>query len=466
MLSTPPMTKVRFAPSPTGYLHVGNVRTALINWLFAHKTGGKFVLRIDDTDAERSKKEYEDAILEDLQWLGLSWDQLEHQSKRFARYHEAIEQLKASGRLYACYETQDELEVKRKMQSGRGLPPIYDRASLKLTAEQKAAYDAEGRAKHWRFSLNEGDVEWNDLVRGEVKFKATHMSDPILIREDGIPVYTLASVVDDGDFEITHVIRGEDHVSNSAVQVQLYEALGIKVPTFAHTALLKTKDGELSKRTGGGDIRSLRERGLMPMAICSLLSKMGTSDAIEPFAELEALIAGFDFTKFSRSPTNYDEEELAKLNEKLLHILPFAAVENALKVNNATANITEEEDTLNAFAQVSAPMDEQFWLSVRGNLKSLDDAKIWHEVIHTNPTAEISAEDKAFLAQAAGLLPPEPWGENVWEQWIESVKQASGRKGKPLFMPLRLALTGMEHGPELKILLPMLGREKTLQRLS
>ncbi len=437
------MVKVRFAPSPTGYLHVGNVRTALINWLFVRKVGGQFVLRIDDTDAERSKKEYEDAIIEDLTWLGLGWDQLEHQSKRFARYHEAIEVLKKNGRLYPCYETQEELEVKRKMQSGRGLPPIYDRASLKLTDAQKAAFDAENRPKHWRFLLNEGDVVWQDMVRGEVKFKATHMSDPILIREDGVPVYTLASVVDDGDFSITHVIRGEDHVSNSAVQVQLYEALGIQVPQFAHTALLKTKDGELSKRTGGGDIRSLRARGILPMAICSLLAKMGTSDAIEPFAVLQGLVAGFDFTKFSRSPANYDEEELAKLNEKLLHILPFSVVEHALP-----------------FA------DEDFWNSVRGNLKSLSDAKMWHDVLHVSPTTSFSDEDKAYLVSASALLPSEPWDTNVWDVWIEAVKQASGRKGKPLFMPLRLALTGMEHGPELKTLLPMLGREKTLKRLS
>jgi glutamyl-tRNA synthetase len=436
------MIKVRFAPSPTGYLHVGNVRTALINWLFAHKMGGQFVLRIDDTDAERSKKEYEDAIIEDLSWLGLGWDQLEHQSKRFARYHEAIEVLKKNGRLYPCYETQEELEVKRKMQSGRGLPPIYDRTALKLTEAQKATYEAENRPKHWRFLLNDGDVVWNDLVRGEVKFKATHMSDPILIREDGVPVYTLASVVDDGDFSITHVIRGEDHVSNSAVQVQLYEALGIAVPEFAHTALLKTKDGELSKRTGGGDIRSLRARGILPMAICSLLAKMGTSDAIQPFVDLRGLVEGFDFGKFSRSPANYDEEDLSKLNEKLLHLLPFCAVQHALP-----------------FA------DESFWNSVRGNLKSLDDAKMWHDVIHAMSSPEINAEDKKFLADAATLLPPEPWDVNVWDVWIEAIKQASGRKGKSLFMPLRLALTGMEHGPELKILLPMLGRDKTLARL-
>lgn len=437
------MIKVRFAPSPTGYLHVGNVRTALINWLFVHKNGGKFVLRIDDTDAQRSKKEYEEAILEDLAWLGLTWDQLEHQSKRFTRYHDAIEQLKKHGRLYPCYETAEELEVKRKMQTGRGLPPIYDRAALKLSEAQKAQYDTEGRPKHWRFLLNEGDVTWDDLVRGEVKFKATHMSDPILIREDGVPVYTLASVVDDGDFNITHVIRGEDHVSNSAVQVQLYEVLGIPVPTFAHTALLKTKEGELSKRTGGGDIRSLRAKGILPMAICSLLAKMGTSDAIEPFADLQSLAAGFDFSKFGRAPANYDEEELVKLNEKLLHILPFAAVKNALP-----------------FA------DEQFWLSVRGNLKTLDDVKTWYDVIHQPTKVEIAPEDKTYLAEAAALLPAEPWADNVFEQWIEQVKTKTGRKGKPLFIPLRLALTGMEHGPELKILLPMLGREQTLKRLS
>ncbi|NBO19602.1 MAG: glutamate--tRNA ligase, partial [Proteobacteria bacterium] len=317
---------VRFAPSPTGYLHVGNMRTALVNWLFVRKQGGRFILRIDDTDTERSRPEYTAAIREDLQWLGLRWDEEVHQSARFERYALAAEKLRAMGRLYACYETPDELDIQRKMLASRGLPPIYNRAGLKLTDEQKAAYESQGRRPHYRFLLEDAQVGWDDLIRGNTQFRATHMSDPVLLREDGVPVYTLASVVDDGEMAITHVIRGEDHVSNTAVQIQLYEALGFAVPQFAHMALLKTKEGELSKRIGGNDIRALREAGILPMAVNSLLARIGTSDAVEAVAELDTLAQHFDFSRFGRAPANYDVAELEKLNQKLLHRLPFEAV--------------------------------------------------------------------------------------------------------------------------------------------
>jgi len=297
---------VRFAPSPTGYLHVGNVRTALVNWLFVRKAGGKFVLRIDDTDVERSKAEFTDGIREDMRWLGLVWDEEVHQSSRFDRYALAAEALRAQGRLYACYETPEELDVQRKMLASRGLPPIYNRAALKLTDAQKQQYEAEGRRPHYRFLLNDAQVGWHDLIRGETQFRATHMSDPVLLRGDGVPVYTLASVVDDGEMQISHVIRGEDHVSNTAVQIQLYEALGYAVPQFAHMALLKTKEGELSKRVGGNDIRALRDAGILPMAINNLLARIGTSDAVEAVAELETLATSFDFSRFGRAPANYD----------------------------------------------------------------------------------------------------------------------------------------------------------------
>lgn len=437
------MTLVRFAPSPTGYLHVGNVRTALINWLFARKTGGRFMLRIDDTDTGRSKQEFEDAIAEDLAWLGLTWDSSFKQSERFARYDLAIEALKAAGRLYPCYEKPEELEIKRKMQTGRGLPPVYDRASLKLTEAQKAEYEKEGRKPHWRFLLTEKEVKWNDLVRGESKFNPTHMSDPVLIREDGVPLYTLASVVDDGEMNVTHIVRGEDHVSNTAVQVQIFEALGFSVPQFAHTALLKTKEGELSKRVGGSDIRSMRVQGIMPMAINSLLAKIGTSDPVEAVETLQALVESFDFAKFGRAPANFDMEELHKLNEKLIRTLPFSQVKDRLPIS-----------------------DEAFWHSIRSNIKSLDEANDWWRIVNEEVSAPLAPEDHDFLKQSAALLPPEPWDEGTYNAWIEQVKNASGRKGKPLFMPIRLALTGMEHGPELKALLPLLGREKTLARLS
>jgi glutamyl-tRNA synthetase len=433
------MTKVRFAPSPTGYLHVGNVRTALVNWLFARKHGGHFLLRIDDTDTERSKTEYTKAIEEDLQWLGLTWDSEEHQSPRFDRYKMAAETLKAANRLYPCYEKPEELEIQRKMQAGRGLPPIYKRAS----EEQTKKFVVEGRTPHWRFALNDETMEWNDLIRGPVAMKANTMSDPVLLRADGVPVYTLASVVDDGEMAITHVIRGEDHVSNTAVQIQLYKALGFKVPEFAHMALLKTKDGELSKRLGGNDIRALREAGILPMAINALLARIGTSDAVEAFTDIQSLVDSFDFKRFGRAPANYDVAELEKLNEKILHQLPFAAVKEKI-----------------SFA------DEKFWISVRGNLKNISEAKQWWEILHGDVSAELNHDERAFLRGIANLLPPAPWDEKTWEAWMAAVKPTTERKGKELFHPLRKALTGREDGPEMKKLLPLLGLEQTKKRLA
>ncbi|MBY0406747.1 MAG: glutamate--tRNA ligase, partial [Rickettsiales bacterium] len=351
--------KVRFAPSPTGFLHVGNIRTALVNWLFVRKQGGHFVLRIDDTDMERSESRFTDAIREDMLWLGLSWDSEVHQSQRMERYTIATENLRTQGRLYACYETAEELDVMRKMQASRGLPPIYNRAALKLSDEQKAAYEAQGRKPHYRFLLTEDAVSWDDLIRGKTQFRPMHMSDPVLIREDGVPVYTLASVVDDGEMGISHVIRGEDHVSNTAVQIQLWQALDFPVPQFAHMALLKTKEGELSKRIGGNDIRALREAGILPMAINSLLARIGTSAPVEAFSDVQSLVESFDFSIFGRAPANYDAADLAKLNEKILHKLDYAAVKDAIP-----------------FA------DEDFWLSVRANITALSEVKTWWDILH------------------------------------------------------------------------------------
>lgn len=434
--------KVRFAPSPTGYLHVGNMRTALVNWLFAQKFGGHFLLRIDDTDTERSEARFTDGIYEDLRWLGLTWDSEAHQSQRFERYHIATETLRAQGRLYACFETAEELDVQRKMLAARGLPPIYNRAGLKLSEAQKAAYLAQGRKPHYRFLLTDDVVTWDDLIRGHTQFKPTHMSDPVLVREDGGPVYTLASVVDDGELGITHVIRGEDHVSNTAVQVQLWQALGFAVPQFAHMALLKTKEGEMSKRLGGNDIRSLRDAGILPMAINAMLARMGTSDAIEPFTGLAPLVESFDFRKFGRAPANYDVVELQKLNEKILHRMAFADVAEQLP-----------------FA------DESFWLSVRANIKTLDEVKTWWDIMHEDVQPGLAAEEREFVAATAALLPQAPWDDATWDAWLGAIKPTTPRSGKLLFMPLRKALTGLEHGPELKKILPLLGRERVLQRL-
>lgn len=433
---------VRFAPSPTGYLHVGNVRTALVNWLFARKQGGRFILRIDDTDLERSKPEYTAGIEEDLRWLGLVWDEEVHQSGRFERYKDAVKQLSGMGRLYACYETPEELDIQRKMLASRGLPPIYNRAGLKLTEEQIKTYESQGRRPHYRFLLDDAQVMWDDLIRGHTEFRATHMSDPVLVREDGVPVYTLASVVDDGDMAITHVIRGEDHVSNTAVQIQLYQALGFTVPEFAHMALLKTKDGELSKRLGGNDIRALREAGVLAMAINSLLARIGTSDAVEPFDSLAPLVEQFDFSVFGRAPANYDVGELEKLNEKILHRLPYAVVKEQIP-----------------FA------DESFWLSVRGNVKALAEVKAWWDILRGDVVAGLSGDERAFVRACVPLLPQEPWDGGSWDSWIAAIKPTTTRKGKELFMPLRKALTGLEHGPELKVLLPLLTRQQVVQRL-
>ncbi len=438
---------VRFAPSPTGRLHVGNARAALVNWLFARSRGGSFMLRMDDTDLERSTEAFAEGIERDLAWLGLAWDRFARESDRMGRYAAAVEAMKAAGRLYPAYETGEELERKRRAQLERGRPPIYDRAALRLGAEDVARLEAEGRRPHWRFRLEERPVGWDDLIRGEQRFKGGDLSDPVLIREDGRPLYTLCSVVDDIDLSITHVIRGEDHVANTAVQIQIFEALGGPVPAFAHLSLLTGAGGEeLSKRLGGLSVESLRDEGVEPMALASYLAKIGTSDAIEPKGSLEELAAEFDLSKFARGMPKFDPEELMRLNAKLLHDLPFEAVRERLEGLGLGG------------------VDAAFWEAVRPNLHRLGEARDWWAVAreHLDPVIE----DPGFAEAASNLLPPEPWGEGTWTAWVEAVKGATGRKGKALFMPLRLALTGREHGPELRVLLPLLGRERAAERLA
>lgn len=440
--------KVRFAPSPTGYLHAGNVRTAVVTWLFARNQGGHFLLRIDDTDTERSKPEYEEDIESALMWLGLDWDEKARQRDRSARYSEIIAQLKEMGRLYPCYETPDELQLKRKTQLAMGKPPIYDRAALSLTPDQIAKYESEGRTPHWRFKLNHDPIEWNDMVRGDVKFDGALLSDPVLIREDGSPLYHLCSVIDDIDYDMTHVVRGEDHVSNTAAHIQMFEALGAPVPTFAHLPMISDKEGgKLSKRLGSMSARDFRDNEkLEPMSIVSLLARLGSADPIMPFTSLEPLVKEFDMGKFSKGAPKFDMEELLRLNQKILHETPFD------DVNIRMANMGLPE------------LDETFWLAVRPNLKKLEDIKEWWNV--ANEPVEPVIEDADYLAQAAALLPPEPWTEETWKEWTSKVKEETGRKGKELFMPLRLALTGQPHGPELDSLLPLIGKEKALTRLN
>lgn len=439
--------RVRFAPSPTGYLHAGNARAAIVTWLFGKKHNGHFLLRIDDTDTDRSKPEYEQDIEDAMMWLGMPWDEKARQRDRDARYAELIEKLKQNGRLYPCYETADELALKRKTQLSRGLPPLYDRAALKLTAEQKAKFEAEGRRPHWRFLLNHEAIEWHDIVRGPVKFEGKDMSDPVLIREDGSPLYHLCSVIDDMDYDITHVVRGEDHVSNTAAHIQMFEALGHKPPEFAHLPMISDMEGgKLSKRLGSLSVKDLRENeGLEPMAIISLLARLGSSDPIEPFTRIKDLIDSFDISKFSKGAPKFDMEELLRLNAKIVHSLSY----DDAKLRLAHMGLQD--------------LDENFWLAVRPNLTKLSDIREWWQV--ANGPVEPVIADEGFAATAADLLPPEPWNANTWKEWTEAVKTKTGRKGKDLFMPLRQALTGMEHGPELGVLLPLIGAEKTRSRL-
>jgi glutamyl-tRNA synthetase len=437
--------KVRFAPSPTGYIHVGNCRTLLINWLFAHHHGAEFILRLDDTDKERNEKRYEEGLLEDLGWLGLAYDQYLKQSDRMSLYAAAVSKLKKIGRLYACYETPEELEFKRRRQVLQGLPPLYDRGSLHLSGPEKQKYIDEGRTPHWRFLILPEDVTWNDMVRGPLHFEGSKLSDPVLIREDGMPIYTLASVVDDHDMGITHIIRGEDHIANTAVQLQIFKALGANLDNlhFGHLSLLQSADGgELSKRLGTGSIRDLRQEGILPMAITSVLAKIGTSDPIQPFAHMGDLIKTFDMEKFSRGTPKFSITELEMINQKLVHQLSL-----------------EEARTHSGLAYI----DEEFWVAVRPNLKNLHELKEWWTICRED--IKTKTTEPEFIEIALRLLPSAPWTETTVSDWLGTLKQETGRKGKDLFMPLRQALTGHNHGPEFGLLLNLMRHDLTKKRL-
>lgn len=436
--------RVRFAPSPTGYLHVGNIRAALVNWLFAKKEGGAFILRLDDTDPERSDEKFVKAIKKDLEWLGLTWDETYRQSERLGKYDAAAEKLKLAGRLYPCYETAEELEVKRKMQLARKKPPVYDRAALELSKSGIEKLEGEGRKPHWRFKLNEGvTVTFHDLIRGAAHFEMSAVSDPVLIREDGSYLYTLPSVVDDIDMAISHIIRGEDHVTNSAVQTQIFEALGGKAPAFAHFPLIQSIDkGGLSKREGALSIKNLRAEGIEPEAFLSLLAHIGTSDAIQPFTDVKPLIESFDFAKFGRATAKFDAGELKALSAKILHEMPYRKIKSRI----GTLAIAEAE-----------------WEVIRHNIGTIGEAAEWRRIIKGPVTPAI--RDKGFLAEALSAFPAGKPDENTWAAWTGAVKAKTGRKGRDLFMPLRLALTGKDEGPEMKFLLPLIGAEKAKARL-
>jgi glutamyl-tRNA synthetase len=437
---------VRFAPSPTGLIHIGNARTALLNALFARRAGGTFILRFDDTDAERSRRDYADAIEVDLAWLGIPPDIIVRQSERLEVYAEAARRLREAGLLYPCYETAEELERRRRIQLARGQPPIYDRAALALTEIERAALEAEGRRPHWRFRLEHRVVAWDDLVRGASHVDCASLSDPVLIREDGSYLYTLPSVADDAALGVTHIIRGEDHVTNTAVQIQLFAALGAPAPAFGHHNLLTTMDGEgLSKRLGHLSLQGLREGGLEPLAVASLAVLVGSAESVRAVADLDELAGLVDLGHISRAPAKFDEAELEQLNARFVHDMPYERAAprlEALGIGGGAA----------------------FWEAVRANLTRVAEAATWWQVIAGPVTPVI--EDRDFAASAAALLPREPWDATTWRDWTAAVKTATGRKGRALFMPLRQALTGLDHGPELAGLLPLIGRERALERLA
>jgi glutamyl-tRNA synthetase len=437
--------KTRFAPSPTGYLHVGNARTALVNYLYAKKYNGHFLLRIDDTDPERSKKLYEEQILKDLEWLGLKWDSFVRQSERLELYEKAKEFLIAEGRIYECFESSQELEMQRKIQLSRGLPPIYNRKSLHLTNQEKEMLKQQGVKPHYRFLLKDEKIEWHDKVRGSVAFLADKLSDPIIIREDGSMTYLLTSTMDDIDLGITDIIRGEDHVTNTAIQIQLFEAMKGNLPTFSHLSLINHKEGKISKRKGGFDIKTLAETFIEPMTICNFFAKLGTSDSIKSYTEIQPIIEEFDITKFGKSQTSFSEEELLNLNQKITHQLKYEDIQGSLSKLGL--------DSLN----------ENFWLTVRPNIKKIDEIVEWWKICTQMITPII--EDKEYLELALEWLPTSEWNNQTWEEWTSAIKKHTKKQGRELFMPLRKALTAQEHGPELKYLLPLLGKEKVQKRL-
>jgi glutamyl-tRNA synthetase len=435
----------RFAPAPTGRLHVGNIRTALHNWLWARKHGGRFLLRIDDTDAERSEERFVAAIREDLAWLDLAPDGEARQSARFDRYEARFGALRAAGRIYPAYETAQELELKRKILLGRGLPPVYDRAALALTDADRARLQGEGIRPHWRFKLDhDAAIEWHDLIRGPQHVDPRTMSDPVIRRADGSWLYMLPSAIDDIEMGVTHVVRGEDHVSNTALQLQMFAAMGAEPPAFAHEALLVGSEGKLSKRLGSLGVDAFREKGIEPAAVRALLARIGTSDPVEPLVDAAALFESFDFARFGRAPARFDEAELAAVNTRIVHQLPFEAVA----------------------ARLPAGMDAAAWEAIRPNLSVVADAADWWHVVEGPIAPVIADEDRAYLAQAHAVAGDIDWSADPWHALTNRLKAETGRKGKALFLPLRQALTGRDHGPDMAALLPLIGRERALERLA
>ena len=432
------MTTTRFAPSPTGWLHIGNLRAALFNYAIARKAGGTFVLRIDDTDQERSKDEYIQGIKDDLTWLGITWDRVEYQSKRMARYDLAKQKLIDMGRLYECFETPVELDLKRKKQLNMGKPPVYDRAALDLSDAEKDALRAERGGSHWRFKLDHQRIEWTDGIIGDISIDAASVSDPVLFKNDGQILYTLASVVDDVELRMPDVVRGADHVTNTATQIQIIEVLGGDVPRFAHHSLLTGPQGEaLSKRLGTLSLRDLRAQGIAPQAVYSLMARLGSSDPVELRESIDAVVAGFDLSKFGSAPTKFDAEDLWPLTARHLATL-------------------EADQVADVLADVPADLRGAFWSVVRENITKLDDVAAWWALFRDGATPLVADEDREFVAQAFDMLGDPPYAHDTWSTWTAAVKDATGRKGRGLFMPLRQAVTGLERGPEMADVMPLL----------
>ena len=435
----------RFAPSPTGLLHLGNIRTALINWLFARTNNGKFILRIDDTDTERSKDEYVSKIKYDLEWLGIDYDETFNQSSRFDVYKERFEFLKDQGRIYPCYETPEELERKRKLQLASGGKQVYDRSALKLTDQEKKDFESEGRKPHWRFLMKSESIKWDDILKGDIEIDLTSLSDPVLFREDGVPLYTFSSAVDDIDFNVTNVIRGDDHTSNTAVQIELINALDKKNLVFAHHALLKASSGDkLSKRDNVISIESFRDLNIEPLAILSLLATIGTSNSIELKDSIDQIINEFKIKTISTSPGRIETDLLNALNKKLIQNYDFDTVKDRLE-------------------KVDKKIDEKFWTAIRGNLNTVEEIKQWADIVYDSKIIE--PKDKEFISTAIDLMPEEPWDDDTWDQWTSAIKEKTNRKGKELFLPLREAFTGVSQGPEMKKLIQLIGRDKIIERV-
>ncbi len=442
----------RFAPSPTGYLHVGNIRAAIVNYLYCKKVGGKFMLRLDDTDETRSSNEFRDMIIQDLNWLGLTPDEVVKQSDRIEKYEKARDALLKIGRVYECFESETELKIQRKNQMSAGQRPLYNRHALNLSEDDKQKLRDEGRKPHYRFLLKDQKTTWNDKIRGEIEYEGIHFSDPVVFRENGCPTYTFCSVVDDLEMGVSDIIRGEDHITNTAVQIQIFQGLieaGFegKIPDFAHLALVKAIEGKISKREGGFDVKTLRQDGIEALALVNLLAQIGTSRPVNIYKNLDELIADFDFGIFSKSAMNYDLDEVKIINQKLLQVLDFEEVRGRL--DEIGVNVTKE-----------------FYEKVRANLNLLSDIKIWDEVCNHPLRYENADEDKEFLQSIIEFLPNDTKDENCWQNWLNKIKENTDRKGKNLFMPIRKALTGMEHGPELYALVNLIDRREIIARLS